>query len=93
MNQEKKNALISILFYAISILIIIAINVSGKFKSGPCTPNLDILSVFILVVLNIILLVINGIKAFVIKKQTNLSFVIHFVFLIIWIICINCKVV
>lgn len=82
MNQEKKNALISILFYAISILIIIAINVTGKFKSDPCTPNLDILSVFILVVLNIILLVINGIKAFVIKKQTNLSFVIHFFFLL-----------
>ena len=93
MNPEKKNALKSIIFYAIAILTIVAINVSGKFKSGPCTPNLDVFSVFIVVALNVILLIVNAIKAFVMKKQTRLSFVVHFVALIVFIIFINGKLV
>jgi hypothetical protein len=91
MSQEKKNALKSIMFYLIAILTIIVINVSGKFKSGPCTPNLDVLSVFILAILNVILLIINGIKAFIMKKETKLSTIVHLAVLIIWIIYINIK--
>lgn len=93
MSQEKKSALKSIMFYLIAILTIIVINVSGKFKSGPCTPNLDVLSVFILAILNVILLIINGIKAFIMKKETKLSTIVHLAVLIIWIIYINFKVV
>lgn len=93
MNQEKKNALQSIVFYIIAILVIILINISGRFKSGPCTPNLDVLSVFILAILNVILLIINGIKAFVMKKETKFSTIVHLAVLIIWIIYINFKVV
>lgn len=93
MNPEKKNALKSIIFYAMAILTIVAINVSGKFKSGPCTPNLDVFSVFVFIILNIILLIVNGIKAFVTKKQTRISFIIHFVALMIWVVCVNCKVI
>ncbi|OBW42722.1 hypothetical protein AB670_00935 [Chryseobacterium sp. MOF25P] len=91
MSQEKKNALKSIMFYLIAILTIIVINVSGKFKSGPCTPNLDVLLVFILAILNVILLIINGIKAFIMKKETKLSTIVHLAVLIIWIIYINIK--
>jgi hypothetical protein len=91
MSQEKKNALKSIMFYLIAILTIIVINVSGKFKSGPCTPNLDVLSVFILAILNVILLIINGIKAFIMKKETKLSTIVHLAVLIIWIIYSNIK--
>lgn len=93
MSQEKKNALKSIVFYIIAILVIVVINISGKFKSGPCTPNLDVLSVFILAILNVILLIINGIKAFVMKKETKFSTIVHLAVLIIWIIYINFKVV
>lgn len=93
MNQEKKNALKSIVFYIIAILTIVLINISGKFKSGPCTPNLDVLSVFIFIILNVILLIINGVKAFVMKKETKLSTIVHLAVLIIWIIYINFKVV
>lgn len=93
MNQEKKNALKSIVFYVIAILVIALINISGKFKSGPCTPNLDVLSVFIFIILNIILLIINGIKAFAMKKEMRLSTIVHLAVLIIWIIYINFKVV
>ncbi len=90
-REEKKNALKSIMFYLIAILTIIVINVSGKFKSGPCTPNLDVLSVFILAILNVILLIINGIKAFIMKKETKISTIVHLAVLIIWIIYINIK--
>jgi len=93
MNQEKKNALQSIVFYIIAILVIIVINISGKFKSGPCTPNLDVLSIFVFMILNVILLIISGIKAFVMKKETKNSTIVHLAFLIIWIIYINFKVV
>lgn len=89
MNQEKK----SIVFYIIAILVIVVINISGKFKSGPCTPNLDVLSVFIFIILNVILLIINGVKAFVMKKETKLSTIVNLAVLIIWIIYINFKVV
>jgi hypothetical protein len=77
MNQEKRNALLSITFYFIAVLTIILINFSGKFKSGPCTPNLDFFSVIFLGLLNLILLIINGVLAFVMKKQTKYSFSIH----------------
>jgi hypothetical protein len=77
MNQEKRNALLSITFYFIAVLTIILINFSGKFKSGPCTPNLDFFSVIFLGLLNLILLIINGVLAFVMKKQTKYSFFIH----------------
>lgn len=93
MNQEKKNALKSIIFYVLALLTIVIINFSGKFKSGPCTPNLDVLSVFIFIILNVILLIINGIKAFVMNKQTKVSTIVHFIALIIWLICINSNVV
>ncbi|SKB77335.1 hypothetical protein SAMN05421800_10862 [Chryseobacterium balustinum] len=79
------------MFYLIAILTIIVINVSGKFKSGPCTPNLDVLSFFILAILNVILLIINGIKAFIMKKETKLSTIVHLAVLIIWIIYSNIK--
>lgn len=83
MNQEKNNAIKSIVFYVIAILIIVLINISGKFKSGPCTPNLDVLSVFIFIILNVILLIINGIKALAMKKEMRLSTIVHLAVLII----------
>ncbi|KFF00467.1 hypothetical protein IX39_07415 [Chryseobacterium formosense] len=93
MNHEKKNAVKSILFYIIASLIVIAINVSGKFKSGQCTPNLDFLSILIVVLLNVILLIANVVKAFVFKKDTRLSTIIHSITLVILLIFINSNIV
>lgn len=92
MNQER-TAVKSIIVYIVLLLIIIAINVSGKFKSGPCSPNLDILSVFGGIIINITLLIINGIKAFVMKREARLSTFVHFAVLIIWVILIFGKIV
>ncbi|POY41009.1 hypothetical protein C3L50_00330 [Flavobacterium alvei] len=88
MNTEKRNALLSIIFYVISIIAVVIINLSGQFKSGPCTPNLDFFSIFIVAILNVILLITNAISTFGLKKETKNSFFIHlFVFslFIIWI--------
>lgn len=79
MNQEKKNAKVTILFYSISLLIIVLINISGKFESQEQIINIDVSSIFLLVILNLVLLIINGIKAFILEKQTKLSFVIHLI--------------
>ena len=88
MTPEKKNALLSIIYYAISILTIVAINMSGAFKSGPCTPNLDVFSAFIVIVVSVFLLITNGIRGFVMGKPTRLSFLIHLIAFLTWIIII-----
>lgn len=87
-NNEKKNAILSIIFYVISIITIVIINLSGKFKSGPCTPNLDFASVFLVAILSIILLIFNAILAFVLKKETKYSFFIHLFVIVIFTIYI-----
>jgi len=89
MNTEKRNAVLTLIFYVISIFTIVIINVSGKFKSGPCTPNLDVFSVFIVIAINIILLFINGLRGLVMKKPTKLSFLIHLIILICFIIIVK----
>lgn len=91
MNQEKRNALKSIIFYAIALSLIALINVSGQFKSGPCTPNLDVLSIFILAVSNMILLIVNGVMAFAMKKETKYSFFVHSFVLITWAMIFSLK--
>jgi hypothetical protein len=85
MNQEKRNALLSLIFYVLVTIAIVLINISGKFKSGPCTPNLDVMSFFLIGPISLILLMINGIQIFWMKKQTKYSFFIHLAALIIWI--------
>jgi hypothetical protein len=89
MNSENRNALLTLTFYVISIFIIVIINVSGKFKSGPCTPNLDVFSVFIVIAINIILLLINGFRGLIMKKPTRLSFLIHLIVLLSFIIIVK----
>jgi hypothetical protein len=86
MTRKNHNALKSISFYLIAVLVIVFINVSGEFKSGPCTPNLDLLSFFLLGPLIVILMVINGILAFVMDKSTKHSFYIHLFALSTWMI-------
>lgn len=86
MNEEKTNVQFSILFYVISAAIIAIINVSGEFKSGPCAPNLDVVSYLLVAFSSVILLIINGFKAFVMNKQTKYSFFIHLAVLTLWLI-------
>lgn len=91
MATGNRNFLITIGFYIISVSAIILINKSGQFKSGPCTPDLDILSFFILGSLSLILLIINGILAFGFKRNTQQSFNTHIVAFTIWTIYLLLK--
>lgn len=81
---ENKNVFFTILFYAVSIIVVVIINSSGKFKTGPCNPGLDIMSAFLLVVFNIIFLIATAISTFVLKKKTKSLFFIHLSIFLIW---------
>ena len=85
-TEEKRNALFSTLIYACIILLVFLINFSGKFKSGPCTPNLDVLSVLIIGPFSLIMILLNGVKTFLYKKPNKFSFFIHLLAFLIWII-------
>jgi hypothetical protein len=85
MSTEKRNATLSVMFYAISITAVIFFNLSGQYKSGPCTPNLDVFSIYFVSILNTILLIINAILTFGLKRQTRYSYFIHLSVFIIWI--------
>lgn len=91
MNTEKRNVLLSIIFYVVSLVVIVIINLSGQFKSGPCTPNLDFFSIFLLVVLNVILLITNAVLTFGLKRETRYSFFVHLFVFIIWIMALMIK--
>ena len=84
MNPENRNKIITVVFYLSSILIVFAINISGQFKSYH-SPNLDLLSIFLVVIINVILLVINGILLLN-KKPVKSSFLIHLSFTVFWIL-------
>ena len=84
MSPEKRNAILTTVFYITAILIIFAINISGQFKSYH-SPNLDLISIFLVVVINIILLVINAVLL-INKRPVKSSFLIHLSFTVFWIL-------
>jgi len=48
MNQKKQNAILTIVFYCLAGILIYIFNSFKEFKSGPCTPNLDFLSLILI---------------------------------------------
>ena len=84
MSPEKRNAILTTVFYITAILIIFAINISGQFKSYH-SPNLDLISIFLVVVINIILLVINAVLL-INKRPVKSSFLINLSFTVFWIL-------
>lgn len=56
MKRVGKPALYTIIYYAVAIAIITGIEASGKFKSGPCTPDLDLLVPMLFFLISCILL-------------------------------------
>lgn len=86
MTVENRNALLTTLFYSISVSAIVLMNNSAQFKSGPCTPGLDLLSFFLLGPISIVLLIKNGLSAFCYERQTKQSFLIYVFALTIWLL-------
>jgi hypothetical protein len=81
---ENKKEIITILFYVASVIFVLIINLSGKFKSGPCNPGLDLISAFLLIVFNIVLLITTAVSTFILKKKTKNLFFIHLFIFLIW---------
>jgi hypothetical protein len=86
MLTEKENAGLTIVFYSIALILITIANTSSQFKSGPCTPNFDLISLFLLGPLSFILLLINGVQAFIRNKQNKYSFYLHLLAIIVWLL-------
>lgn len=89
LNSELKNAGKSLLAYGIIAVIIILINISGAFKSGPCTPNLDVMSVLFIGPISIVLFVINLLQRISRKRATTYSTIIHLIVFIVWLIVLK----
>jgi hypothetical protein len=84
-RMQNKDMRFTLLFYLVLVTSIILINVSGQFKSGSCTPNLDLLSFFILGPISGLLVIINGLMWIFKIRQTKYSLIIHLFVLTIWI--------
>lgn len=78
------NTMVTIIFYLFSIVMIIIANTSDEFKSGPCSPNLDLISFFVIGPISFILAWIYGVVTFIYKKATRTSFFIHLLSFLIW---------
>jgi len=76
----------SLLFYLIAGPVVVYIIKSGQFKSGPCNPGLDVLSLLLLVLISFILMLVNLIK--IIRKGRNYlpPFLVHLLAFILIII-------
>lgn len=84
-SKGKLNAIKTLVFYALAIIAIVLINISGEFKSGPCTPNLDFFSILFLCPVSFVFMMINAVKTFTLNRETKYSFYIHLIFLIPWV--------
>lgn len=84
MEDEKRNAIMSLSFYGLAVVTILYANLSGQYKSGPCTPSLDIMSFFLIGPISFILMVFNGLLLTFLHKETKYSFRIHLGALLIW---------
>jgi hypothetical protein len=81
----------TLIYYAIAITAVILFNILPGFKSGPCTPGLDLLSAFVLFLGSIILLGVNVVRLKLKGRAYLPSVLIHFfvfisclVFSLVW---------
>jgi hypothetical protein len=86
---QMKAAIKTLTFYAASLLIIGLINMSGEFRSGPCAPDLDVLSILCIGPLSLIFLIINIFQKLLSNRPTTYSAVIHSFIFIVWILMLS----
>jgi hypothetical protein len=82
----KKYNYLTLIYYILAIPLLIYFNTSSDFKTGPCTPNLDILSFMLSGVFTLILV---GRGTFLLIKNGKLvlfPFLLNLLALIIWLI-------
>jgi len=67
----------TLLYYLLAISLILFFNIAPGFKTGPCTPNVDILSIMLAFFGAVVLLAINGIQIVRYGRIYLPSFIIH----------------
>lgn len=72
MIHKSKPVTYSIICYIIAMLVVCVIRFSGNFKSGPCTPNLDLISFFLAVLISASMVVITLIRLIISRSNANL---------------------
>lgn len=85
---DKKHIIRLLVYYILATGAVAYFMMSGSFKSGPCTPNLDFLSVFLF---GIVSLILTGISTYMgIKKRGNIFLLlINLAFFIGWVVFMN----
>lgn len=76
-NSINKPTRRTIIYYAVAIPLLIFVECSGAFKSGPCTPNLDMLLFLLALIVTPILFVISAVRLKIKGKLYFKSFIIH----------------
>lgn len=89
MTTERKNTILTFGLYVLAVLAVTFINLSGQFKSGPCTPNLDLLSFFLLGPLSFIGSLITAFETFFKKKPYRGAFFVNLLALGAWWVFLN----
>ena len=84
-NSVRRNALLTICFYAIARLII-----GSADSGGPCGPGLDFILFLPLIPIIIFLLVTNVYKAFAVSATYTISVLLHLV-AILWMLHSICS--
>ena len=79
-NTKTQKASLTILFYVSAALIIFLLDIATP--SGPCTPGLGILSFMLLPFISSVLLFKNFKKTYKGDKNNKLPLLIHFLFLV-----------
>lgn len=82
----KKPVFKTVVYYIIVISLIVFFNISGDFKTGPCNPGLDLISVLLAVIITFVLLVINVFLSIRKGKVYLPSLCIHLLVLVLLII-------
>jgi hypothetical protein len=83
-SDEMQSLKLTLLFYVIMGALIFYFNISSEFKSGPCTPNLDLLSILFIGPISLILAIWNSLKFFIYKLPNKYSMIIHSIGFAIW---------
>src|SRR5690242_17881380 len=67
----------TVIYYIIAIPLLLFVECSGAFKSGPCTPNLDVLFFLLALIVTPVLFVISTVQLIRKGKLYLFSFIIH----------------
>jgi hypothetical protein len=76
-NSINQHTQRTIIYYAIAVPLFIFVEYSGAFKSGPCTPNFDVLFFVLALTVTPILFIISIVRLIRKGKLYLYSFIIH----------------